>query len=92
VESISLEELEELRAVAFRAVRSGMDVVRGWRNRGESSVLSVLRVTLALLVREAGGLATGLSGCLDVWRSDVVLAGTPQTHHDLCAVLQGVDD
>lgn len=46
----------------------------------------------ALLIREAGGLATGLDGCLDVWRSDVVVAGTRQTHRDLRAALHGLDD
>ena len=39
-----------------------------------------------LLIHEAGGTASGLDGDVP-WRSEVVIAGTPQTYDDLRAVL-----
>jgi myo-inositol-1(or 4)-monophosphatase len=41
-----------------------------------------------LLVREAGGLITGLDGREDVWLADIVVGGTPITHHALREALQ----
>jgi myo-inositol-1(or 4)-monophosphatase len=43
-----------------------------------------------LLVREAGGLVSGLDGRTDVWRSDVVIAGTPETYRDLRRLLSSL--
>lgn len=34
-----------------------------------------------LLIREAGGLVTGLDGCADPWLSQVVVAGTATYEH-----------
>ena len=46
-----------------------------------------------LLVREAGGVVTGLDGSDDVWRSRVVVAaGAPSTYRELREVLRGVPD
>jgi myo-inositol-1(or 4)-monophosphatase len=42
-----------------------------------------------LLIREAGGVVMGIDGRADVWRSDVVIAGTPETCRDLRRVLGG---
>lgn len=43
-----------------------------------------------LLIREAGGLATGLDGNDDVWASDLVIAGAPQMHDRLRELLRDV--
>jgi myo-inositol-1(or 4)-monophosphatase len=42
-----------------------------------------------LLIREAGGNISGLGGHSDVWNSDVIIAGTPQTFEDLSTEFQG---
>jgi fructose-1,6-bisphosphatase/inositol monophosphatase family enzyme len=43
-----------------------------------------------LLVRDAGGLVTGVDGRSEPWLSSVVIAETPQTHRDLRDALNGV--
>ena len=43
-----------------------------------------------LLVREAGGLVTGLDGQAAPWGASVVIAGPPRTHRELQQALSGV--
>jgi myo-inositol-1(or 4)-monophosphatase len=41
-----------------------------------------------LLIRESGGLITGLDGPDDVWSARVVVAGAPATYHAVRQALQ----
>lgn len=43
-----------------------------------------------ILIREAGGMATGIDGNPNPWESHIVIAGTPQTYETLRQVLEGL--
>jgi myo-inositol-1(or 4)-monophosphatase len=81
----AFEKVELRSAIALELAYVAAGVFDGLVQIGGSPVQDF--AAGVLLIREAGGLVTGLDGCVDVWLSDVVVAGTPQTHHDLCDVL-----
>ena len=43
-----------------------------------------------MLIREAGGIVTGIDGNPNPWESPIVIAGAPQTYEALREVLKGL--
>ena len=86
----AFENVEPRAAIALELAYVAAGVFDGLVQVGGSPVQDF--AAGVLLIREAGGVVTGLDERVDVWLSDVVVAGTPTTYHDLREVLHGLGE
>jgi myo-inositol-1(or 4)-monophosphatase len=87
----AFKKVEPLTSIALEMAYVAAGKFDGWVSIGGPDPSTIQDFAAGnILIREAGGIVTGIDGNLNPWESPIVIAGTPQTYEKLRQVLKGL--